>query len=261
MLEKFRRAKQAEIDRLIGLDRIGGVPSPRLTPRPSFREAIHGKRGAVIAEYKRASPSKGEINMGLAPADVGKAYAASGAAAISVLTEEVYFKGSLDYLEIMSAFGRPLLRKDFILHPLQVMETASTAASAILLIARMLPGDTLSELIALCEELSLDPVVEAFDEEDLARSQDAGARIIQINNRDLDKLVTDLDVSRRLIGKKRPVETWISASGVFTRAEVLHLASLGFDAVLIGTSIMSGDDPGAALAVLTGQAPAAGTGA
>lgn len=255
MLEKFRQAKQAEIERLIQLDRIGGVPSPRLEPRPSFAGALAGKNGAVIAEYKRASPSKGEINMALTPEDVAAAYAASGAAAISVLTEEVYFKGSLDYLETMSRFGKPLLRKDFILHPLQLMETAATPASAVLLIVRMLPDDALGELLGLCRKLELDAVVEAFDEADLERAQDVGASIIQINNRDLDSLATDLDVSRRLIGKKRPGETWISASGIFKRTEVVLMASLGFDAVLVGTSLMSGGDPGAALAELTGEAP------
>lgn len=253
MLEKFRKAKQPEIDRLIQLDRIGGIPSNRLEPRPSFAQALAGKRGAVIAEYKRASPSKGEINMNLSPEDVAAAYAASGAAAISVLTEEVYFKGSLDYLEPMSRFETPLLRKDFILHPLQVLETASTAASALLLIVRMLPGDELRDLLELTNAQGLDAVVEAFDEADLDRAQEAGAAIIQINNRDLDKLTTDLGVSERLIRKKRPGETWISASGIFKRHEIERMAGLGFEAVLIGTSLMAHGDPGAALAELTGK--------
>lgn len=252
MLEKFRKAKQPEIDRLIQLDRIGGVPSPRVEPRPSFSEALAGKRGAVIAEYKRASPSKGEINMDLTPEDVAAAYAASGAAAISVLTEEVYFKGSLDYLETMSRFGTPLLRKDFILHPLQVIETASTAASALLLIVRMLPDEDLRELLELTHAQGLDAVVEAFDEADLERAREVGASIIQINNRDLDKLTTDLGVSERLIHKKRPDEIWISASGIFKRNEVDRMADLGFEAVLVGASLMAGGDPGAALAELTG---------
>jgi len=253
MLEKFRKAKQPEIERLIRLERIGGVPSKRLEPRPSFADALAGKHGAVIAEYKRASPSKGEINLELTPESVAAAYAASGAAAISVLTEEVYFKGALNYLETMSRFKTPLLRKDFILHPLQVLETASTAASALLLIVRMLPGDALRDLLELTRAQGLDAVVEAFDEADLDRAQETGASIIQINNRDLDKLTTDLGISERLIRKKRPGEIWISASGIFTRDEVNHMAGLGFEAVLVGTSLMAGGDPGAALAELTGQ--------
>jgi len=253
MLDKFRKAKEAEIERLIQLERIGGVPSPRAGTRPSFLEALAGKRGAVIAEYKRASPSKGEINLNLTPEDVAAAYAASGAAAISVLTEEVYFKGSLDYLETMSRFNTPLLRKDFILHPLQVLETASTAASALLLVVRMLDDAELRNLFELTGEHGLDAVVEAYDEADLDRAQAVGASIIQINNRDLDKLTTDLGISERLVRKKRPGETWISASGIFKRVEVDRMADLGFEAVLVGTSLMAHGDPGAALAELTGK--------
>ncbi len=254
MLDKFRKAKAAEIERLLRADQDGAVPAPRDAARPSFADALRGEYCAVIAEYKRASPSKGEINLRFTPEEIAAAYARGGAAAVSVLTEEVYFKGALDYLEPMRQSGLPLLRKDFILHPLQVRETAATCASALLLIARMLDNAELRALLDLTNALGMQAVVEAFDENDLARALAAEPTIIQINNRDLDTLNTDLAVSERLINRKRPGQVWISASGIYKRGEIERLADMGYDACLIGTSIMSENDPGRALAKLTGKA-------
>lgn len=256
MLEKFRAAQAPAIKRLKALEASEKLPMPYTGPRPSFSDALlaHGP-GAIIAEYKRASPSAGDINLGLAPEEVASLYAASGAAAISVLTEETYFKGSLDSLEAISAAGLPMLRKDFLLHPLQVAETAATKASALLLIVRMLSDPELSEMIALTYDAGLEAVVEVFDEADLDRAEAAGARIIQVNNRDLDTLVTDLDVSRRMVAHKRAGRIWISASGIAARADVLGMATLGYNAVLVGTSLMAAPDPGAALAALAGKEP------
>jgi len=257
MLEKFRGAKQAEVARLRALEASQALPVPYTGKRPCFSDALLAKAPiAVIAEYKRASPSKGDINLDVPPEDVAAMYAASGAAAISVLTEETYFKGSLDYLEPMSAPGLPLLRKDFLIHPLQVAATAATKASALLLIVRMLTDAEMAEMLRLTYDAGLEAVTEVFDEADLARAESVGAHIIQVNNRDLDTLVTDLAVSERLAPRKRPGRIWISASGLSSRADVLHMAELGFDAVLVGTSLMSGTDPGAALARLTGKEPA-----
>lgn len=256
MLEQFRGAKHAEIARLKTLEASETLPLPYPGRRPSFSDALLACSPiAVIAEYKRASPSAGDINLGLAPEDVAAMYAASGAAAISVLTEETYFKGSIDYLEPMSAAGLPLLRKDFLLHPLQVVATAATRASALLLIVRMLTDDELAEMLRRTYDAGLEAVIEIFDEADLARAESAGAHIIQVNNRDLATLTTDLAVSDRLAKRKRPGRIWISASGIRTRSDVLHMADLGFDAVLVGTSLMAGTDPGAALARLTGKEP------
>jgi len=254
MLEKFRAAQTTAIKRLKTLEAAQELPSPFTGKRPSFSDAIlrHAPI-AVIAEYKRASPSKGDINLEIAPEEVAALYAASGAAAISVLTEETYFKGSLDYLETMSAAGLPMLRKDFLLHPLQVVETAATRASALLLIVRMLTDDEFDEMLRLTYDAGLEAVVEVFDETDLARAEAAGAHIIQVNNRDLDTLKTDLAVSHRLAPRKRPGRIWISASGISTRSDVLNMADLGFNAVLVGTSIMSEPNPGEALALLAGK--------
>ena len=255
MLEKFRAAQAPAIKRLKELEATEKLPMPYTGKRPPFSDALLAAGPvAVIAEYKRASPSKGDINLGLSPAEVAAMYAASGAAAISVLTEETYFKGSLDYLETIGAVGLPMLRKDFLLHPLQVVETAATKASALLLIVRMLTDEELSEMLRLTYDAGLEAVVEVFDEADLERAEKAGARIVQVNSRDLDTLNTDLDVARRMAAKKRPGRIWIAASGINTRADVLGMAALGYNAVLVGTSLMSGDDPGQALARLTGKA-------
>lgn len=255
MLEKFRAAQAPAIKRLKALEVAEKLPMPYTGERPRFSDALLAAGPiAIIGEYKRASPSAGDINLGLSPAEVAAMYAASGAAAISVLTEETYFKGSLDYLEAISAAGLPMLRKDFLLHPLQVVETAATKASALLLIVRMLTDEELSEMLRLTYDLGLEAVVEVFDEADLERAEAAGARIVQVNSRDLDTLKTDLDVARRMAALKRPGRIWIAASGIAARTDVLNMAALGYDAVLVGTSLMREDDPGLALARLTGKA-------
>ena len=252
MLEKFREAKAAEIARLIEQEKAGHMPAPFEGERPDFMRALwENGPGAVIAEYKRASPSRGEINLDLSPEQVATAYKDAGAAALSVLTEEVYFKGSLDYLSRMAEAGLPLLRKDFILHPLQVVETASTPASAVLLIARMSRARELGTLMAVCQAFGLTAVVEVFNEADLERAQAVSPDIIQVNNRDLDKLTCDLAVSERLVQFKREDQLWISASGISKPEDVERMVQAGYDAVLVGTSLMSEGDPGAALAKLT----------
>lgn len=254
MLNRFREAKQAEIERLIKLEDEGLMPAPFEGERPDFIRALwENGPGAVIAEYKRASPSRGEINMGLTPEQAAEAYKKAGAAAMSVLTEEAYFKGNLEYLTRMACAGLPLLRKDFILHPVQVIHTASTPASALLLIARMSEAEELREMLGLAQAFGLHCVVEVFDEADLDKIEPLEPEIIQVNNRDLDTLTTDFAVSERLAARKQEGQIWISASGIKARADVERMAALGYDAVLVGTSLMSGEDPGAALAALTGK--------
>jgi indole-3-glycerol phosphate synthase len=258
MLDKFRAAKAAEVEALRVLDEKGALPQPLDFARPSFSEALRGTSPvAVIAEYKRASPSKGLINADIGPLEVAQGYAAGGAAAISVLTEETYFQGSLDFLDVMAEGGPPLLRKDFLIDPLQARATAAAKASALLLIARMFEtADALREMQDITSELGLEAVTEVFDERDLEISRQAGANIIQVNNRDLDTLTTDLGVSKRLIAERDDAELWISASGLSTGAHLKDAGSLGFDAVLIGTHLMEGGDPGGALQALLEEAVA-----
>ncbi|HWR03135.1 MAG TPA: indole-3-glycerol-phosphate synthase [Humidesulfovibrio sp.] len=257
MLARFREAQLPGIARLRRLEAAGQLPAPMTYPgrqgRPSFSRALRAAGSpAVIAEYKRASPSRGVINLDLSPADVAKMYADNGAAAFSVLTEEAHFQGSLQYLADMAFAGVPMLRKDFLLDLLQVAETAATPASALLLIMRMFDGaDDVREMIERAREHGIEAVCEVFDEADLDMARWAGAEIIQVNNRDLDTLVTDLDVSRRLVGTRGAGELWISASGLETPQQVEEMGERGFDAVLIGTSLMSRPDPGAALRELS----------
>ncbi len=260
MLERFREAQLPGIARLRKLKAEGAMPPPfdfgEGRQRPPFTRALRAAgRPAVIAEYKRASPSRGVINLALTPADVARMYADAGAACLSVLTEEAHFQGSLGYLSDMAFAGLPMLRKDFLIDPVQVQETAATPASALLLIMRMFPGAAeVKDMIGQCRYYGLEAVCEVFDEGDLDLARWAGAEIIQVNNRDLDRLVTDLDISRRLAARKESGEVWISASGLEAPEQLEEMAALGYDAVLIGTSLMSAPDPGAALAKLTAVA-------
>lgn len=254
MLSKFVQAKSTEIARLVMLDEVDRLPAVYAGHRPSFVGALrdHGP-GAVIAEYKRASPSRGVINTDLSCHDVTTAYARAGAACVSVLTENTYFQGELDYLTQAQSAGLPLLRKDFILAPLQIVHTASTPASAVLLIARMVDLVRLKELLGLCASHGLEAVTEIFDKEDLDKARQAKATVLQVNNRDLETLEVDLETSHTLIQEKAAEELWISASGISSPAQMQELTAKGFDALLIGSSCMQAKDPGQALKTLLGS--------
>lgn len=260
MLERFREAQLPGIARLRRLEAENAMPPVFEGERPSFSRALCAAgRPAVIAEYKRASPSRGVINLALGPADAARMYAQAGAACLSVLTEEAHFQGSLQFLPDMAFAGLPMLRKDFLIDPIQVRETAATPASALLLIMRMFPGASeVKDMLGQCRYYGLETVCEVFDEGDLDLARWAGAEIIQVNNRDLDRLVTDLDISRRLAPLKgqgkESGELWISASGLEAPEQLEEMAALGYDAVLIGTSLMSRENPGAALEKLTAVA-------
>jgi indole-3-glycerol phosphate synthase len=273
-LAKFREAKAAEIERLRrdSLRTIGSPSGPKsleglgegLKPKkaadgkPDFLASLlagQKKRGlALIAEYKRASPSLGDIDLAITPQEAAKAYAA--AEAISVLTEETYFKGSLSFVGDLAQAGRPILRKDFIFDPLQVLATAATAASAILLIVRLTPESTvLRELVELSLEFGLTPVVEIFDRADLKLAREAGAKVIQVNARDLETLIVDPAARLRLIQKFPPKvgEFWIAASGISRGQELVELRAAGFGAALIGSALMGSGSPQSALNSLVAE--------
>ena len=247
MLEKFRKAKEAEILFLRQLAGKGELPAPFAGQRPSFIQALTAPPLAIIAEYKRASPSRGSINLSLEPEDVALLYANAGASAISVLTEVEYFKGDIGFLERMTGACLPLLRKDFIVTAEQVTATAATPASAMLLITRMLDAQTLADLVRQCEDYGMVPVVEVFDETDLHNARNAGARVLQVNNRDLDSLKTDFQTCLRLVRQKVEGEVWIAASGIDSAGQIAALRQHDFDAALVGTSLMSAASPGEAL--------------
>ncbi len=245
MLSKFIRAKEMEIQKLRVLADRGELGEEYPGERADFCRALKRVAPGVIAEYKRKSPSRGVINDSLTPEEAAKTFCASGAAAFSVLTEKEHFGGDLGFLNLFAGLGLPVLRKDFIFHPVQVQETATTPASALLLIVRVVRDlESLSQLVRHCLEYNLEPVVEIFESGELDIARKAGARTILVNNRDLDRLTVDLELSRSLIPGKRPKETWICASGIDNARQVKEFVRLGFDGFLVGTSIMSSSRPG-----------------
>ncbi len=259
-LELFKQAKAAEIAQLTALTAQGAMPAPWNGARPDFMRALStppaGLPLAIIAEFKQASPSHGLIATGLSPEKVADDYARAGATCLSVLTEERFFRGRIEYLERMSGTGLPLLRKDFIFHPLQVAHTAATPAAALLLIVRLTPNVAqLRELIAQTESYGMHAVVEVFDEADLVIAREAGARLIQVNARDLNTLNTDRTACLRLARlhrteEGREGEVWIAASALATAVHLRVAAEAGFNAALMGTALMNGGRPGERLATL-----------
>jgi indole-3-glycerol phosphate synthase len=206
----------------------------------SFREAL-SRPGSVniIAEIKRASPSKGVIRAETDVAQVAKLYTAGGAAAISVLTEPNHFVGSVaDLITAVRTTKLPILRKDFIVDEFQIVESAAAGASAVLLIVAALPMDELRNLHETATKFALDVLVEVHDEEEMDKAVDIGASIIGVNNRNLHSLEVSLDTSRRLIAKKPAEVLMIAESGISTREEINGLRSLGFDGFLIGETLM-----------------------
>ena len=254
LLDRFREAKAEEIALLTDMASRRELPRPWKGRRPDFLKAIAeppaGQPVAVIAEFKQSSPSRGVIATGLKPEEVAEQYAAAGASCISVLTEERYFGGRIGYLERMSRAGLPLLRKDFIFHQLQVMETASTPASALLLIVRLTPDARTLRILREQAEAYGMHAVEVFDESDLAIARESGARIIQVNARDLDTLETDRAACLDMGKLRREGEVWIAASAMSAGAHLREAAEAGFQAVLMGTALMDGGKPGEKLAAI-----------
>lgn len=209
-------------------------------------------RVAVIAEYKRASPSKGVIRADLSPLDVARAYHAGGAAALSVLTEEDYFRGSLSDLGAVSReVELPALRKDFIFDEYQVYEAAAAGASALLLIAAALDDETIRRLRLIAEEeLGLDVLLEVHTLEEMRRAHSSGARLVGVNNRDLHSFVVTLDTSVRLAPAAPRGALLVSESGFRTRADIEHLRAHGYGAFLIGETLMRAARPAETLRAL-----------
>lgn len=216
----------------------------------AFREAlVESGRTNIIAEIKRASPSKGIINANLDAAAQARRYAGGGAAAISVLTEPDHFQGSInDLIKVRASVDRPLLRKDFIVDEFQILEAAAVGADAILLIIAALNDEELLRLRNFAEtELGLDALVEVHDAAELARAVDSGASLIGVNNRNLQTLEVSLDTSRELAAAKPAGSIFVAESGISTRAEVDELRSLGFNGFLIGEALVRSGDPFAML--------------
>lgn len=224
-----------------------------------FREALIRPGVSVIAEHKRRSPSAGDIRPGASVSEVVRAYERAGAAALSVLTEGPNFGGSLEDLrEAREASGLPILRKDFVVDPYQVYETAAWGADAILLIVAALEPPEVQELHHLSRRLDLDVLVEVHTEDDLSCALEVvDADLIGINNRDLSDFTVDVQRTYDLLADVPAGKTVVSESGFHSREQLDELERVGIDACLVGESLMRSPDPEAALRVLTG-APSPG---
>ncbi len=218
-----------------------------------FRRALSHPDLAVIAEHKRASPSAGVIRADLSLPDVVSAYERAGAGALSVLTEESRFGGRLtDLYEARNASELPILRKDFTVDEYQVYEAAAAGADAVLLIVAALEVGPLADLHTLAGELGLAALVEVHDERELELAAGIGARIIGINNRNLATLEVDVQTSLRLVSGVPDGVIRVAESGLRTREQLQRLADAGFDAVLVGESLMRAPDIQVACRELTG---------
>ncbi|MBN2238287.1 MAG: indole-3-glycerol phosphate synthase TrpC [Dehalococcoidales bacterium] len=214
-------------------------------PPLDFGAVLKGDRVKLIAEVKKASPSKGIIREDFDPVEIARTYAGNGAAAISVLTDFKYFMGSLDYLKaIRQALDRPvpLLRKDFILDRYQVFEARAAGADAILLIVAILDKDELGFLLEVSHNLGMKCLVETHNEEEVATALTSGASIIGINNRDLYTFNTDLETTEKLRPLIPPDRIVVSESGIKNRSDIERLRGWNIDAVLIGESLTKSPD-------------------
>ena len=214
----------------------------------SLKAALDRRRPAIIAEIKRASPSRGEFAMGLEPVELARRYQENGAAAISVLTETHYFKGDPDFIrQIRPVVSLPILRKDFILEPIQVYETAALGADALLLIVSLLESGQLLALLLLARSLGLEALVEVHTRKEMETALAAGARVIGINSRNLHTLEMFPDRALELAPLASPDVTLVAASGLKTPADLERYEQAGIHAFLIGETLVTAPDPGAKL--------------
>lgn len=215
-------------------------------PVRAFRQAVNrpGKL-SLVAEFKRASPSAGPIRAGADSLEITKIYAEAGAQALSILTDEKFFSGSLkDLTSAKEKTVLPVLRKDFLVEEYQVMEGAAAGADCVLLIAAILKREELKRLLATARDLSLDALVEVHTERELEEALEVGAGLIGINNRDLATLRVDLKTTERLAARIPRDRTLVSESGIHSRADVEFVADKGAHAVLIGEELMDSPDVG-----------------
>ncbi len=218
-------------------------------PVPSFRMALKADTGThIIAEIKKASPSAGVLINDLDVAALAGTYARAGASAISVVTEEDFFQGSLAWVGLAArSSGLPVLRKDFVFDFYQLAETRAAGASAILLIVAMLEPDEIRDLLEACADFGIDALVEVHDEAELGEALRAGASIVGVNNRDLKSFEVSIETGMRLGGHIPDGVLFVAESGIHQKSDVVQLADAGADAFLVGEKLVRSKDPGAAL--------------
>jgi len=246
-LMQRKREIPAERLELMAQDRAAAI---------SLSQRLAGPGMGIIAEIKRASPSRGRFPTEVDPAVVAQQYVSGGAAAISVLTDEPFFQGSLDDLELAANVAHsarpltPILRKDFIIDPYQVLEARARGADALLLIVAALDDAALSGLLGEVRRQGMEALVEVHDEEELARASAAGATIIGINNRDLRTFIVDLALTERLAPLAPSDAVVVAESGIFTAEDVERLRQAGAKAVLVGESLITAPDRSQAVRAL-----------
>jgi len=241
--KKKEVAALREVTSLASLKRLAGAVE---TPR-GFRQALaRSSTIALIAEVKKSSPSAGLIRKDVDPVRIGKIYEDSGASAISVLTDEQFFDGSLAGMrEVKQAVSIPVLRKDFIIDPFQIYEARAFGADAVLLIVAILYDDQLRAFLDICKDLGLDALVEIHTEQERDKALEAGADLIGINNRDLKTFAVDLSTTIDLVPGLPKEALCVSESGIKSHDDIRRLMEAAVDAVLVGTVLMEADDIGA----------------
>lgn len=255
------------LDRILAhkLDEIAAAQSARpldvvireaqaAPPPRDFAGALRRDTVALIAEVKRASPSKGLLVAHFNPVDIGTVYAQNGAACISVLTDERFFQGSLAHLQaVRAAADVPVLRKDFTVAPYQVYEARAAGADAVLLIVAALADGILADLHALALGLGLAALVEVHDEAEMERALRLGAQLVGVNNRDLKTFNVDMGTTARLAVLAPPDVTLVAESGIASPEDVLRMGAAGADAALVGEALMTAEDVAAAVRAFSAQ--------
>ena len=255
ILSRIVATKEEEVRALLPREaefraRLSDAPAPRDLAGALRRQG----EVAVMAEVKRRSPGAGAIRPELNPAELASAYEGAGASAVSVLTDGEYFGGSIQELEaVRVAVMIPVFRKDFIIHPVQLLEARAAGADGILLIVRILTDEALGSLHAHARELGLTTLVEVHHGDELRRALAAGAGLIGINNRNLKTFTTSLEVTLGLLGEIPEGVTVVSESGIRTAEEVDLLGSAGVHGVLVGETFLKAPDPAVAVAALVGR--------
>lgn len=255
-LEEIVQRKKEDVARRKAVRPLAEIRNAAYAAAParSFAAALR-ERGpaALITEIKRASPSKGPLRPDLNPAEIARTYAAGGAAAISVLTEEHFFRGSFaDLAAARAAVTIPILCKDFIIDPYQLYLARAHGADAVLLIAALLSESELAELLARAQDLGLDALVEIHSRPELELVLKTPARVIGINNRDLKTFATDFNTCLSLKRQIPPGKVTVAESGIRTAADIAALKHAGFDAALIGEALVTAPSPAEKLRELLG---------
>jgi len=257
ILNKIVAVKREELGRALERRSLAAVRADaesRILTRDfegALRASIAGGRSAVIAEIKKASPSKGVLRADFVPADIAQTYAEHGASCLSVLTDQQFFQGSVDYLKQARASCQlPVLRKDFLIDPYQVYESRAMGADAILLIAACLDDAQMRDMEAIARALCMSVLVEVHDAAELDRALLLKTPLVGINNRNLRTFEVSLDTTLSLMGRLPPEKLLVTESGILGREDVQRMTAAGVNAFLVGEAFMRAPDPGTAMAGL-----------